>query len=70
MSGEKKPGSPLKSPVEWVFRASVLLLGATIALNLAVVFLRPVLPWLIGGAALAATMWVVVAVARWRRSKW
>jgi hypothetical protein len=70
MSGEKKAQSPLKSPVEWIFRASALLLGATIALNLAVVFLRPVLPWLIGGTALAATMWVVIAVARWRRSKW
>lgn len=70
MSGEKKPGSPLTNPVGWVFRASMLLLGAVIALNLAVAYVRPILPWLIGGVALAASVWIAIAVVRWRRSRW
>lgn len=70
MSGEKKPEAPVKSPIEWVFRASVLLLGAVIALNLAVAFLRPILPWVLGGIGLVVITWVAVAVMRWRRSRW
>jgi membrane protein YdbS with pleckstrin-like domain len=70
MSGEKKPESPLTNPVGWIFRASMLLLGAVIALNLAVAYVRPILPWLIGGVALAASVWIAVAVVRWRRSRW
>jgi hypothetical protein len=67
---DEKPGSPMKNPVGWVFHASLMLLGAAIALNLAVAFLCPVLPWLIGGAGLIATTWIVIAVIRWRRSRW
>ncbi|WP_067803934.1 hypothetical protein [Actinomadura formosensis] len=67
MSGEKKPAP---NPFAWVFRASVLLLGAVIALNVAITLLRPILPWLIAGFALAATVWIAAAVVRWRRSRW
>jgi hypothetical protein len=70
MSGEKKPESPLRNPVEWIFRVSALLLGAVIALNLAVSFLQPILPWLLGGAGLAALGWATAAIVRWRRSRW
>lgn len=59
-----------KNPVGRVFHASLMLLGAVIALNLAVAFLCPILPWLIGGFALAAVTWIVIAVMRWRRSRW
>lgn len=62
--------SPLRRPLDWVFHASLLVLGAVIALNLALAFLRPILPWLIGGVAVAALIWVVVAVVHWRRSRW
>lgn len=62
--------SPTRRPVDWVFRASLLLLGAVIALNLAIALLCPILPWLIGGLAVAALTWIVVAIVRWRRSKW
>jgi hypothetical protein len=67
MSGEKKP---MVNPFAWIFHASALLLGAVIALNIAVTFLRPILPWLIDGFALAATAWITIAVIRWRRSRW
>lgn len=70
MGDDKKPGSPMTNPFLSIFRASALILGAVIALNLAVVFLRPILPWLFGGFALAASTWILVAVWRWRRSKW
>ena len=62
--------SPMTSPIGWVLRASIMLLGATIALNMAVAFLRPILPWLVGGLALTAAAWVAVGVIRWRRSRW
>ena len=70
MGGEKKDQSPVRNPIEWIFRVSVLLLGAVIALNLAIAFLRPILPWIIGGIALAATAWLVIAIVQWRRSRW
>lgn len=53
-----------------LFRASVLLLGTVIALNIAIAWLCPILPWLIGGFALVATGWVAIAIWRWRRSRW
>ncbi len=70
MSGEKKPEYSVKNPFMWIFHASLLLLGAVIALNLAIAFLRPILPWLIGGVTLVAIAWIAVAVVRWRRSRW
>lgn len=60
----------MSNPFAWVFRASALLLGAVIALNLAIAWLRPILPWLISGFALAATVWITVTVIRWHRSRW
>lgn len=62
--------SPLRRPADWMFRASMLLLGAVIALNLAIALLRPILPWLIGGVAVGVITWIVVALVRWRRSRW
>jgi uncharacterized membrane protein len=70
MSDDKKPDFPMTNPVGWIFHASLMLLVAAIALNLAVAFLCPILPWLIGGAALVATTWIVIVVMRWRQSRW
>lgn len=70
MSGDKKPDFPVRNPFESIFRASLLLFGTVIALNLAIIFLRPILPWLVGGIAVAATTWITVGVVRWRRSRW
>jgi hypothetical protein len=60
----------MKNPVVWLFHASMLILGTVIALNLGVAFLRPILPWLIGGALLAGMVWLAIAIVRWRRSRW
>jgi hypothetical protein len=69
MSG-KNEKTTVNNPLIWIFRASLLILGAVIALNLAVAYLRPIMPWLIGGFALASTVWIVIAIIRWRRSRW
>ncbi|MEV1116157.1 hypothetical protein AB0I91_13880 [Actinosynnema sp. NPDC049800] len=65
MGDEKAP-----RPVERLFRASLLALGSVIALHLAVVYLKPIVPWLVGGAVLAVFTWAVTAFIRWRRSRW
>lgn len=70
MSGNKKGESPMGNPVAWALRISFMLLGVAIALNLAVSFLRPVLPWIVGGIALVSCIWAAVAIRRWRRSRW
>lgn len=70
MGSDHKPESPMRNPFQLVFHASLLLLGAVIALNLSVAFLRPILPWIVGGIALIAVVWIVVGVIRWRRSRW
>lgn len=70
MSEDKKPGNPMDNPVGWIFRASFMLLAAVIALDTAVSFLRPIMPWIIGGAVLAALAWMAIAIVRWRRSRW
>ncbi|HEY3684245.1 MAG TPA: hypothetical protein VGL93_14510 [Streptosporangiaceae bacterium] len=47
----------------------MLLLGSAIALRLTVEYMRPILPWLLGGIVLAATVLGVVAVVRWHQSR-
>jgi hypothetical protein len=59
-----------KRPIERTFQVCLLVLGISIVLNLAISYLRADLPWIAGAAAVALTAWVVVAVIRWRRSKW
>lgn len=65
--GEDKKSLP-SDPFGWIFRASLLLLGASIALNLAVAWLCPIVPWLAGAGALIAAALAVIAIIRWRRS--
>jgi hypothetical protein len=67
--GEDKNSLP-SDPFAWIFRASLLLLGTAIMLNLAVAWLRPIAPWLAGAAALIAAVWAAVAVIQWRRSRY
>lgn len=61
---------PTKGVFTRIFHASLLLLGTVIALNLAIGWLCPILPWLIGAAALVAITWIVIAIIRWRRSQY
>ena len=70
MSGGQKSDSPMGNPFAWFLRVCFMLLGAAIALNLAVAFLRPVLPWIICAIALVGVTWIAIVTVRWRRSRW
>lgn len=67
---KQKKDDPVRGPVERFWHAALLVLGAVIALNLAISFLRPILPWLIGGLVLVGAVWLALAIARQRRSQW
>lgn len=66
MNLEDEPRQPLKR----LFHMALLVLGTVIALNLAVAYLRPILPWIIGGVVLAVVGWAVAVYIRWRRQQW
>jgi hypothetical protein len=70
MSDGKKFLSPFKAPLERATRVLLLIWGFLIFLSALTVYLRPFLPWIVGGVSLAIATWVVIAVIRWRRSKW
>ncbi|WP_328995805.1 hypothetical protein OG394_14185 [Kribbella sp. NBC_01245] len=61
---------PSKDPLRWLWRGSLVLFATSILLNLAVSFLRPIMPWLIGGVILGIVLWVAVLIIRWRQSRW
>lgn len=61
---------PMTSPIRWLFNASLMLLGTAIALQMAVCYLQPIWPWIVGMIALCGVIWVAIALARWRRSRW
>lgn len=69
-SGKSELEKMVRSPFERLFHAALLILGAVIALNLAIAYLGPILPWIIGGAVLAATVYAVVIYRRWRNQQW
>jgi hypothetical protein len=62
--------SPFRNPLQWLFRASLLVLGTAFALNIAVDLLSEILPWIAGTVGVAGLVWVTVAIIRWRRSRW
>lgn len=60
----------VRSPFERLFHAALLVLGAVIAINVAIAYLGPILPWIIGGVVLTVAGWVVAVYIRWRRQQW
>jgi len=66
----KQDHNPMRNPFRTVFHGSLLVLGAVIALNLAVAYLQPILPWIVGAIGIAFVIWLVVVLVRWRRSRW
>ncbi|WP_433020526.1 hypothetical protein [Kribbella sp. CA-294648] len=63
------PG-PSRDPFRWIWRASLFIFGSVVLLNLAIAYLQPILPWLVGAAGIALVLWVVITVIRWRRNRW
>lgn len=60
----------VRSPFERLFHAALFVLGAVIAINVAIAYLGPILPWIIGGVVLAVVGWAVAVYIRWRRQQW
>jgi hypothetical protein len=67
---EKKDRDPLKSPFEWLFHTSLLILGTVIALNVAIASVRPILAWIVAAIIIAAAAALAIAIIRWDRRKW
>ena len=62
--------APSRDPFRWIWRASLFIFGSVVLLNLAVAYRQPIMSWLIGAAGIALALWVVVAIIRWRQSRW
>jgi hypothetical protein len=68
---DKKLGSsPLRSHVERLSRVFALFWGFIILLGFAATYFHRVLPWIADAVSLGVVAWVVIAIVRWRRSKW
>lgn len=70
MADDKKEMPSVSGLVSRTFRICALILASVLALNLAVAYLQPILPWLAGGVLGAGAVWVGIVVIRWRRSRW
>jgi hypothetical protein len=70
MSDGKKQPNPLRDPVGFLLRSSIMFLFAVIALNIAITYLEQIMGWLVGGAALVAALWIGSALVRWHKSRW
>ena len=67
---EKKDRDPLGNPFEWLFHASLLIIGTVIALNVAIASVRPILGWIVAAIIIAAVTALAIAATRWNRRKW
>jgi hypothetical protein len=70
VADDKKEVPSVRGLATRVFRACVLVLGAVIALNLAVAYVQPILPWIAGGVLGVGAAWLGIAIIHWRRSRW
>lgn len=61
---------PVSNPLHLLWHGCLVVLGCVLVLNVAVTLLQPILPWIIGGVSIAFVLWVVIAIIRWRRSRW
>lgn len=69
-TGSPKEDKSMRRPAESLFHAALFILGAVIALNIAIAYLQPILPWLCAGFVIGMTVWVIVLVRKWRRDPW
>ncbi|CPR39614.1 Uncharacterised protein [Mycobacteroides abscessus] len=60
----------MKNPFDWFFRAALMVLGASIALNIAVCLLSQIWPWVIGIGLLVTVVFFAIRIGKERRRKW
>jgi hypothetical protein len=65
-----EPGPGPQNPLAWLLNAALMLLGATIALTLALQLLAHIWMWLVGIAALVGLVIGGVQLHRRRSTKW
>ncbi|GHG43920.1 hypothetical protein GCM10012320_08360 [Sinomonas cellulolyticus] len=61
---------PRKNPIEWLWNASLLIIGSVILLTLAWQWVQPILPIIVGVAIIGIIIWLVVSIRRVRRDHW
>jgi len=61
---------PAKKPLDWLFHACLLILGAALALTVAVQLLACIWPWLVGIGLTIVAIVSLTVVLRWRRNRW
>lgn len=61
---------PSRSPLQWLFGASLLLLGSAIALQLALAVLAEIWPWVVGIGLLVGAITVAVWTRSNNRRRW
>lgn len=67
---DKEKERIVRNPFEWVFHAALWMLGAAIALTLALELLAAIWHWVVAGALVIAVVYVAVRVAAARRRQW
>jgi hypothetical protein len=70
MSGDKHFLSLFKQPLGRATRIILLCWGVIIAVGSLATYFHSLMPWIAGAVSLGVAAWVVIAVVRWRRSKW
>lgn len=61
---------PPRNPIDWLWHASLLLVGSVILLQLAWQWVQPILPIIVGIALVGAVIWLVAFIRRMRRDHW
>lgn len=59
-----------RTPLEWLWHGSLMILGAVLALHLAIRLLEPIWPWLAGAGLIGLAVWIAFTVQRWRDRRW
>lgn len=62
--------SPWRNPADWFLNAAVGILVGALALWLAVHLLEQIWGWLLVIAGVTMSIWIAVAVLRFRRQRW
>ena len=70
MSGTPPGKKLMQNPIDWLFRSSLMVLGAAIALQLAVCILAGIWQWVLGIILTAAVALITFRVLAAKRRRW
>ena len=61
---------PRRNPLEWLWHASLLLVGSVILLQLAWQWVQPIIPIIVAVLIIGSIIWLALYVRRLRRDHW